>query len=246
MKVSTPLGRTLNPTVELHTRVWITVSETAFPEQLCGEYKMVVYTLSHLTQPETQAVLGPIQDDEALLLYSIVRGMRLKRILEIGGLSGYSATNFLAALPADGVVYTVDINPVTSRDRVRHRTLCKDAHVLDAADVDTRPLDMVFFDCHVYDAQMALFHRLRDQGIITDRTVLALHDTNTHPYQVVPWAYETADGWVHQPVERRMLNEFVEMGYHALCLHTQNAVHSAQFPYRHGVSVLQKFTTLAV
>lgn len=207
---------------------------------------MVVYKLSHLTQPESQTVLGPIQDDEALFLYAIVRGMRLKRILEIGGLSGYSAANFLAALPSDGVVYTVDINPVSSRDPIRHRIRCKDAHGLEASDVDNLPLDMVFFDCHVYDAQMALFHRLRDRGIITERTLLALHDTNTHPSQVVPWAYETAQGWVHQPVERRMLNEFVGMGYHAMCLHTQTAVHSPQFPYRHGISVLQMFTPLTV
>ena len=58
---------------------------------------MVNYDLTHLTQNENQRVLGPIQDDEALFLYSIIRGCRLERILEIGGLNGYSARNFLKA-----------------------------------------------------------------------------------------------------------------------------------------------------
>lgn len=49
-----------------------------------------------------------LQDDEALLLYAVVRGMRLSRILEVGGLDGYSARNFLQAMePTQGMVYTV-------------------------------------------------------------------------------------------------------------------------------------------
>ena len=49
-----------------------------------------------------------IDDDEALLLYAVVRGLRMSRVLEIGGLSGYSAKNFLQAMtPTKGVVYTV-------------------------------------------------------------------------------------------------------------------------------------------
>ena len=59
---------------------------------------MVKYDLSHLTQSEDQNVGGPVQDDENLFLYSIIRGCRLSRILEIGGLDGYSAKNFLQAM----------------------------------------------------------------------------------------------------------------------------------------------------
>ena len=44
---------------------------------------MVYYDLTHLNQPSNQFVLGPIQDDEALFLYSIIRGSRLKYILEL-------------------------------------------------------------------------------------------------------------------------------------------------------------------
>jgi O-methyltransferase len=72
---------------------------------LATEMTMVAYNLRHLTQNSDQAVSGPIQDDEALFLYSLIRVMQMKRILEIGGLGGYSATNFVAAAGPDGVVH---------------------------------------------------------------------------------------------------------------------------------------------
>lgn len=39
----------------------------------------------------------PMQDDEQLFIFAVVRGLRLSRILEIGGLRGDSALNFLKA-----------------------------------------------------------------------------------------------------------------------------------------------------
>lgn len=39
---------------------------------------MVSYDLTYLTQPNNQDVFGIIQDDEALVLYSIIRMLKLK------------------------------------------------------------------------------------------------------------------------------------------------------------------------
>ena len=81
-------------------------------------------------------VWGPIQDDEALLLLSLVRAMGLRRILEVGGLRGESALNFLRAaqcLP-DARVYTLDRRIVHSRGE-RHTLLQKDARNFTPADV---------------------------------------------------------------------------------------------------------------
>lgn len=210
---------------------------------------MVAYNLSHLTQPPTEDVIGPIQDTEALFLYSVVRGMRMQRVLEIGGLCGYSARNFLEAFadPSASTMYTVDINPVPVLSP-RHKVVVKDALLLTADDLDNQPLDLVFFDCHVLDTQMSVLDNLTALGIITDRTVVALHDTNVHPRQVVPWAVELPDGggWVHQSVERQMVNLLVERGYHAFCLHTPMSSHNDSMPFRHGVTVMQKFKQLAV
>jgi hypothetical protein len=103
------------------------------------------------------------------LLFGLIRLLRIRRILEFGGLSGYSATNFLAAVGARGVLYTVDLAPVPKRG-VNHHPIQRDAALIAAADVGSEPLDLVFFDCHVYAAQIAAFHTLTRQGIITERS----------------------------------------------------------------------------
>lgn len=60
------------------------------------------FDLSHLTQPADEAVVGPVQDSEALLLYALVRVTLARKIVEVGGLDGYSARNFLRAMGAKG------------------------------------------------------------------------------------------------------------------------------------------------
>ena len=112
------------------------------------------YDLSHLTQSDAQNVLGPIQDDEALLLYSVVRGMRMRAVLEVGGLSGFSALNFVRALSSKsgGFVMTIDIDKVR-KVADNHYTIAKPAGKVIAHDLRhpfaSRGLpecfDMVFF-----------------------------------------------------------------------------------------------------
>lgn len=144
---------------------------------------MVAYNLAHLTQADTQDVIGPIQDDEALFLFALIRVMRLKRILEIGGLNGYSARNFCEAVGSDGAVFTVDLQEVAPVSE-KHATLRKDARHISSEDVGGIPLDLIFFGCHEYGVQWEVFHALRCAGLLTDRTVLAFHDTNLHPFQL--------------------------------------------------------------
>lgn len=206
---------------------------------------MVKYSLDHLTQPDSQKVSGPIQDDEALFLFALIRGCRLRRVLEIGGLGGYSARNFCAAVGPDGIVFTVDVNKVP-KVAENHFPIQKDARYLTAEDVRDAPLDLVFFDCHRFDVQMEMYRGLRQQALITDDTVLALHDTNLHPFKAAPWAYPIEGGYVHQRVEREMVNEFRRHGYEGFALHTDLRVHGPDLPYRHGVTILRPFRQLAV
>lgn len=212
---------------------------------------MVQYDLTHLIQRDTQDVLGPIQDDEALFLYSIIRGMRLERVLELGGgMEGYSGLNFCRAVGPLGKVYTVDIIQ-TPQQGHNHKVIHKNAMELTADDVDAAPLDLVFFDCHDRHAQLECFSMLLHCKLITDDTLLALHDTNVHYYPTTPACYllpQDADGgsWVHQPVERSMVNDFADMGYHVFNLHPQRRAQSITFPFRHGVTLCQKYRRLAV
>ena len=208
---------------------------------------MVKYNLDHLIQPENQNVSGPIQDDEALFLYSIIRGCRLQRILEIGGLSGYSAKNFLEALQfnKNGIVYTCDLNPVPVLAE-NHKVIIKNALNLTIDEIDNAPLDLLFFDCHDM-IQMDIYYKFVSQGIINDNTILALHDTNLHypPYQHCGVYIQQENGFAHQPVERHMVNIFKQLGYDIFSISTDHTKHSPDFPVRHGITVCKKFKILA-
>jgi hypothetical protein len=201
------------------------------------------YNFSHLTQHPNQNVSGPIQDDEALLLFGLIRVMCIRRVLEIGGLSGYSATNFAKAVGPSGTVYTIDIREVP-KVAPNHVPITMDARAITPEVIDRKPLDLIFFDCHVFDVQMELLSLLSAQGMVTDRTLLALHDTNLHPTQSVSWAYQVEGGWVHQAVERRMVNELRKLGYDAISLDTTAEAHGPDLPVRHGLTIMKKFRPL--
>lgn len=208
------------------------------------------YQIDHLDQPAHQGVGGPIQDDEALLLYALVRTMRLRRVLEIGGLDGYSARNWLAALGDEtgAAVYTVDLEPVPSQGP-NHHVITRDCARVGPQDLHFQPLDLIFFDAHVLEAQMALLGRLEQAGLVQPHTVIALHDTGLHPRKMAPWAYRIVDGdgqegWVHQPVERVMVNRLRERGWDALCLHMGHDRSDERMPVRHGLTLMQRFRPL--
>lgn len=173
-------------------------------------------------QNRKQTRVGPVQDDEALLLFALVRVMGVNRILEIGGLSGHSATVFsqaVACMPRPKV-YTVDLRRVPTVDNV-HTTLRMDAANLTAAHIDHQPVDLVFLDCHHYDATVALLRRLLRHNLMSRSALVVLHDTGMTNYafdrgKPPKWARDVtpddprlrptdAKGrrfFIHQPVER--------------------------------------------
>jgi predicted O-methyltransferase YrrM len=194
------------------------------------------YELSHLVQDPGQAVFGPIQDDEALLLFAVCRVTCARRIAEFGGQSGYSARNFLAAVSdaPGGVVYTVDANPVPVLSGA-HRFVHKWAKDVTPEDFDGRALDLVFFDCHDYAQQLEAFHTLSRAGVIARATIIALHDTGTHPRKLLPWAFRGGEGYVHQTAERQLVGSLQDLGYECLSFHAPRPLPPLQF--RHGLTL---------
>lgn len=208
---------------------------------------MVQYNLEHLTQDDSQAVVGPIQDDEALVLFSIIRGKRISTVLEIGGLNGYSAQNFIEAVSVipDSYVFTCDINEVPKLSD-NHITIKKNVLHLTNEDLLGKKIELLFFDCHSM-FQMNAFRYLREKGLITDETVICLHDTNLHydPYCPKIGGYsKTNQAWIHQPVERKITNLLKKEGYDIFLVHTTRDKHSKEFPMRHGLALCQKFVEL--
>lgn len=211
------------------------------------------YDLSHLTQSDAQSVLGPIQDDEALLLYSVVRGMRMRAVLEVGGLSGFSALNFVRALPPDkgNFVATIDIDPVP-KVADNHHIIVKPAQTITADDLhplfggnDTADyFDMVFFDAHHYEGQMGLLKTLHDAGLINDDTLLAFHDTNVNPVpiSVICKPAKTLcgkEGYAAVEQERQMVATLARE-YEVFQLHPPHNRLRGKFKFRHGITLLQK------
>jgi hypothetical protein len=195
-------------------------------------------------------VAGPIQDDEAVLLHAMVRVMRMRRVLEVGGLGGYSARNFLAARQGDqGIaMYTIDLNDVPALSPL-HYTIRKDCGELAPSDVHGLPLDLVFFDAHVVEPQMRLLDRLEEHGLVHANTVLALHDTNLHPRQGM-WGHFVREpdghvGWVHQAAEREMVNALRRRGWDAMCFHMPLDRADDLIRSRHGLTVMRRFQHLA-
>jgi hypothetical protein len=217
---------------------------------------MVTYNLSHLTQADDQSKPGPIQDDEALLLFALIRVTRIKRIVEFGSTFGDSARNFIEAINGNGTVYSVDwgVEAVCPKLADNHKVIIKNVADITPEDLDNEPIDLLFFDCHAYEASLCAFQNLKRAGIITDKTILVLHDTNLWPTKDAPnssgteWpeiSYEVSNGaWRFCPPESQMVNDFKEMGYDILNLGTEKEVHSKDFPYRCGLSIARKFTPL--
>jgi hypothetical protein len=211
---------------------------------------MSTYNLNHLTQPDAQNNPGPIQDDEALLLFALIRVTRIKRILEFGSYPGYSAKNFCEAIGSDGMVYSADwgVDGVTPRVAENHKVIVKNAGDVTPEDLDNKPIDLVFFDCHAYEAELCVFQNLKRAGIITVKTIFVFHDTNLLPSEDALGypniSYEVKGGWVFCPPERQLVNDFKEMGYDILNLETNRDVHGENLPYRCGLSIARKFTPL--
>jgi len=77
------------------------------PSEICRE--IADYTREKV--PGSQMLIGPL---EASFLASLIRLRRVKRVLELGTYTGYSALAMAEQLPDDGRVTTLDINSETT------------------------------------------------------------------------------------------------------------------------------------
>lgn len=202
----------------------------------------MTYDLAHLTQAPDQRVWGPVQDDEALLLFALCRVMRIRRVVEIGVQHGYSARNFLAAMGPGGQVLGID------KDNHGVQLPGLTMIVADVASVLPEqipwPADLVFFDSHAEEAQKTFYARMEAAGKITASTVLAVHDTSLHPPGFGPGP-AIAGGVMHQPAERSFSNWLAGLGWSPFHAHAPLDRLGKDLPYRHGLTLLMRPATLA-
>ena len=208
-----------------------------------------------------QNVGGPIQDDEAVMLFGMVRTMGITRILELGGKHGYSAQNFLQAMNcvngnvSEHAMYTVDYQGELKAFDDRHHLLIKDAIRLTAEDVDNTPLGMVFLDCHSFYASLHVLKVLTSQNLLTKNALVAFHDTGLHQHKAV-WfqpAAPDAIGFITQPTERILAQWLVwydeSSNWQRISFHDdvrQLRLGAGQQWFRHGITILQRRADLFV
>ena len=208
--------------------------------------------VAHLARFSDDAV-GPIQRDEALALYGLVRVLRPQTVVEIGFFRGHSALNFLEALDPDARLYSFDVDPACeaiARDRLGHdhrfRLRLKSQTDLEPADIDGRQADVVFLDAaHELDLNQATFARLLP--MLAPRAIVGIHDTGTWPRASVPqghWWLQTDEGWIGDerevmPDERAFVNWLLEQHpeFAQVHLHTSRTA-------RYGITLLQRTAPL--
>jgi SAM-dependent methyltransferase len=203
------------------------------------------YNLNHLTQNIHQDVLGPIQDDEALLLYGFIRTSLARNIVELGCQTGYSAQNFLAAVGPNGIVVSIDRAHIVKLQN-NHFTVLKDAKDVTESDLPFEEIHLAFYDCHDYDATLAFHYNMINAKKITNNTTLVLHDTGLHHKQIVNFGEPRKEGWAHQPVERQLSNHLIKDGWSAIHAHGRinSFTDNEPIAFRHGMTILQKNTIL--
>jgi caffeoyl-CoA O-methyltransferase len=154
------------------------------------EEQLEEYAEAHSTEPdpllaelaeETRATMaapqmltGPI---EGRFLELLVAGLGARRVLEIGTFTGYSALSMAAALPPDGHIDTLDIEP--KHAEVAQRYFDRSPHgskialhlgpALETIETLEGDFDFVFIDADKenYDAYYeAVLPRLAERGLI--------------------------------------------------------------------------------
>ena len=211
------------------------------------------FDLSHLPA-YAEHVIGPIQRDEAVLLFGLLRVLRPLTVVEIGFQTGQSAFNFLRALDGEARLYSFDITPgcmETAKRRFGHdprfRLLIKSQELIEPADVDNRNVDFVFIDAS-HDAHLNQLTFERLLPMLSPAAIIAVHDTGTVPRELFPsWhpLLAETENWIGdryegQPGEREFVNWLLDEHpqFSQLHLHSDRTL-------RHGMTLLQRSGRLA-
>ena len=212
----------------------------------------------HLATYDEQGAMGPLQRDEALLLLGVTRSIAPRTVVEFGFFKGHSAFSFLQAIDDDCLLASYDVSDRAAWQarrsfgrRKNFRFLHKSQTDFDPADIDHRPVDLVFFDAaHELGLNQATWRRLEPS--LAPDALVAVHDTGLwgrehfKPVHQEFAANESgrwldADRFAHQPEEREFINWLATESpdFAALHFHTTRRL-------RHGLTLLQRQRALEV
>jgi predicted O-methyltransferase YrrM len=208
--------------------------------------------LLHFHQFKNQDFVGPVQQDEALALFGLIRTLQPAVVVEFGFAAGQSAYNFLKAMDHKGCFHSYGIDdhsPGLAAALTRRFPNFTYHHKFQQdflpSDVGHKAVDFVFFDAsHDLDINRATWNKILP--CLTPRAMIAIHDTGTWPKSLMgPVQYWEVglghgcwldpDTFAHQPGERAFVNWILETqsGFQAIHLHTSRQI-------RNGLTLLQR------
>lgn len=208
--------------------------------------------LSHLSLFEPQSLKGSLMRDEALFLYSLVKMIRPKVILEFGFSRGHSSLNFLYALEKSSHLFSFDISEGANdiaqsvfSDFPNFHFKHKSQLDFTPQDIDHKKIDLVYFDA-VYDREMNLATFDKIKHSLSEDAIIALHDTNTWSKQLmdethIAYAKRKPQNWLNesefqsQKGQREFFNAFINQfpEYSAINFHNSTTILA-------GITLLQK------
>jgi len=215
------------------------------------------FDLSHLAWYREDDADGPLQREEALMLFGLLRVLRPAVVVEFGFLRGRSALNFLLALPESSRLYSFDIDPqsqtraLTEFSRFPNFTYRhKPQERFAPEDVDSNTIDFVLLDgAHEVDTNIATFEALH--GLLAEDALVVVHDTGLWARSCFGptqerFAAAHSEGWLspdrygHRPEEREFVNWLLDNHpeFGRLQLESTRTL-------RHGMTLLQRQGRLA-
>jgi len=228
-----------------------------FISHLVGRSKNI--SISHLISYTDENAIGPLQQPEALLLFSIVKTTLPQTIVEFGFFHGHSAFNFLQAMPKDARLYSYEISNESAQRAAkefpkdgRFKFLHKSQTDFCALDVENRSIDLVFFDAaHELGLNQKTFELI--YPCLSNESIVCIHDTGlwnkTHFLDIHSDFVKEQNGkhWInessyaHQNEERMFVNWILDTypAFQAVHFHSMQTL-------RHGLSILQQNRKLSV
>ena len=213
--------------------------------------------VSHLLSYREDDAIGPLQRDEAMALFGIIRTIQPDTLVEFGFFHGHSAYNFLQALSPDARLFSYDVCPDAAwrarnefRFDRRFNFFHKSQTDFDPRDLGGRRIGFVFFDAaHDIALNTATFERILSH--LADDALIAVHDTGLwhrkdfkplhHSFiQEVPGQWLNEDLYAHQPGERAFIDWILDEHpqFSAINLHCTAVL-------RHGLTLLQRHHRLS-
>lgn len=177
--------------------------------------------------------LGPIQEQDVLLLQAVIKMTCPLNLVELGYLNGYSTKKILEVMRPDAKLTSYD-STVTGSPIIDDRFTFKNQS---QTEVNEKDIDFIFFDAsHDLNINIETWNNLN----LKDNAIIAIHDTGLWDKMLMDTGGHWIDnGYAHRPDERAFVTWVKENHpeYQVINFHTLKET-------RHGITLLQKYVIM--